>query len=101
MLHTERRGLDELPDDHAGPRRDGRSAVGDDRRIGLDDVDVGAVDAERLRRDLRKDRVRALTDLGAGGQDADRAVRRALERDDRSQVDFAGPGETGSSLVTV
>ena len=47
---------------------------GHDRGVGLDDLDVVAVDAERVGGDLREDRVGALADLGARGQHADRAV---------------------------
>ena len=70
---------------------------GTDRRIGLR--------PPRRRRtsmpsashgDLREHRVRALADLGAGGEHADVAVGRRLDADDRGQVLFAGAGESGA-----
>ena len=66
---------------------------GTDRRIGLRDLDVVAVDAERVAGDLREDRVRSLTDLGAGRKHADVAVGRGLDADDRGEVLLARAGE--------
>jgi hypothetical protein len=47
--------------------------------VGLDDLDVGGVDAQRVGRDLREHGIGALTDFGARRQHADDALARRFD----------------------
>ncbi len=87
------RPLKQPADDHARARRDRRSAVGHDRGICIVHVDGVVRHAERVGRDLREHRSRALTDLGAGHENA-RASIGERERGLRRELQFAGTGES-------
>ena len=95
LAHVTSTALEQLADNHAGARGDGRAAIGHPIGVGLMHVDGVVGQGERIRDNLRQHGPRALPDLRARHQDAC-AGRRQLQRRFRRQLHFTGTGETGS-----
>ena len=96
VTDAEHRRFHQLAHDHRGARSHGGTAVRDDRRVRLRDLDEVAIDAQSFRRDLREHRVRALAHLGAGGKHAHPAFGCGLRSDHRRHIALARAGESRS-----
>ena len=91
--HLMRALLEDLPDDHAGARRDRGPAVRHARRVRLCDLHELVGHAERVGDDLRVHRARALPDLRTPGRDP-HAGGRELEPRARLEIALAAPRES-------
>src|SRR5581483_2773279 len=68
--------------------------VGNVGGVGLDNFDQIVIDAERLRSNLTKDRVRALPNFRAGRENLDASFDCRFRADNRLQIYFTRTGET-------
>ncbi len=89
FLDSAGRRLDEFSDDHSGSRGNRRSAVGDHGGVRLHDFDAIDFESQGLGGDLRKDRVGALTHLGAAREHAHSPFRSEIEGGFGSEIFLA------------
>ncbi len=88
--------LDQFADDHRRARGDRRAAVRHRARIGLRNFDAIVADAQRIRGNLRENRVRALADFRAGGENAHDSFGRRFHVHDGREIDFSRAGKPRS-----
>jgi len=82
-----------FPHDHCGARGNGWTAVGHKRRVRLQDLNLLAVERERLRGNLREDGVCSLAHLRAASENVNFAIRSCGDLSFGCEIFFARTGE--------
>src|SRR5207244_152439 len=93
LFQSQHRRLNQLAHNHTGARSDGWTTVGNLGRVRLNYFNQIVIEAQGFSGDLRKDRVRTLTNLSAGGQNFYVTFGRRFRAYHRLQVNLARPGE--------
>src|SRR5207244_10716193 len=93
LFQSQHRRLNQLAHNHTGARSDGWTTVGNLGRVRLNYFNQIVIEAQGFSGYLRKDRVRTLTNLSAGGQKFYVTFGRRFRAYHRLQVNLARPGE--------